>query len=56
MGKKGKGGAKGGKNSIMNGRALFQYNPELFKDGEGAEDEPTTAKDEESKQADDDNN
>jgi len=25
-----------GKNSIMNGRALFTYNPELFKDDENA--------------------
>ena len=25
-----------GKNSIMNGRALFTYNPELFKDDDGA--------------------
>lgn len=32
LGKKGKGG--GGKNSILNGRALFQYNPDLFKDGD----------------------
>jgi hypothetical protein len=27
-----------GKNSIMNGRALFQYNPDLFKDDENAVD------------------
>lgn len=27
-----------GKNSVMNGRALFSYNPELFKDAEGATD------------------
>ena len=25
-----------GKNSIMNGRALFSYNPDLFRDDEGA--------------------
>jgi hypothetical protein len=27
-----------GKNSIMNGRALFTYNPDLFKDDENAVD------------------
>jgi len=52
MGKKNK-GAKGGKNSIMNGRALFSYNPNLFKDDEGI-DEPIKAKDEEEKQGSDD--
>ena len=31
-------GAAGGKNSIMNGRALFQYNPDLFRDDDGAAD------------------
>lgn len=50
MGKKKTGGG-GGKNSIMNGRALFQYNPDLFKDHD--EDTTatttTTAKDEEEK-------
>ena len=56
MGKKGKGG--GGKNSILNGRALFSYNPDLFKDGDDAEGESADtsgapAKDEEEKQADD---
>ena len=41
-GKVKKGGAKGaGKNSIMNGRALFTYNPDLFKDDENAADEKT---------------
>lgn len=55
MGKKGKkGGGGGGKNSIMNGRALFSYNPDLFVDDEGQNDEPTNAKDEEEKQADED--
>ena len=29
-----KGKLEGGKNSIMNGRALFQYNPDLFKEAE----------------------
>jgi len=47
-----KGGAGGGKNSIMNGRALFSYNPDLFVDDEGENDAPTNAKDEEEKQAD----
>ncbi len=28
--------AQKGKNSIMNGRALFTYNPDLFEDEEGA--------------------
>jgi hypothetical protein len=28
--------ASKGKNSIMNGRALFSYNPDLFKDDENA--------------------
>lgn len=32
LGKKGKQG--GGKNSILNGRALFQYNPDLFKEAD----------------------
>jgi hypothetical protein len=55
MGKKGKGhAAKGGKNSVMNGRALFQFNPDLFVDDEGGTAGPTTSKNEESKQADDD--
>lgn len=61
LGKKGKGG--GGKNSILNGRALFQYNPDLFKDdNEGSTEQskasednaPKLAKDEEEKEADDD--
>lgn len=30
MGKK----KQGGKNSVLNGRALFTFNPDLFKDGE----------------------
>ena len=60
LGKKGKGG--GGKHSILNGRALFQYNPDLFKDNEddgsteqskASEQAPTLSKDEEEKQADD---
>ena len=58
MGKK----KQGGKNSILNGRALFQFNPDLFKDGDDgtvdssatADKAPTLAKDEEEKQADDD--
>ena len=56
MGKKGKkSGGGGGKNSIMNGRALFTYNPDLFKDDDGdGDDGPTNAKNEEEKQADDD--
>ena len=29
----------GGKNSIMNGRALFTYNPDLFVDDENAVDD-----------------
>lgn len=33
--------ASKGKNSIMNGRALFQYNPDLFKDDENAADANT---------------
>lgn len=48
MGKKNK-AAKGGKNSVMNGRALFSYNPNLFKDDEGEDEGPTKAKDEEEK-------
>lgn len=58
LGKKGKGG--GGKNSILNGRALFQYNPDLFKDGDddgsAAQSKASAqapAKAEEEKQADD---
>ena len=51
MGKK-KCGGGGGKNSIMNGRALFQYNPDLFKDDE-VEEAPTTKKEEEEKTGDD---
>lgn len=36
---KGKGGTGGGKrNNIMSGRALFAYNPDLFKDDENAGD------------------
>lgn len=31
-------GGGGAKNSIMNGRALFQYNPDLFRDADGAAD------------------
>lgn len=31
--------ASKGKNSIMNGRALFSYNPELFKDDDDATEE-----------------
>jgi len=31
-------GGGGGKNSIMNGRALFSYNPDLFTDADGAAD------------------
>lgn len=55
MGKKGKKAGGGGKNSIMNGRALFSYNPDLFKDDQGDDDVgPTNAKDEEEKQADED--
>lgn len=58
MGKK----KQGGKNSILNGRALFQFNPDLFKDGDETVDSsaagdtkaPILAKDEEEKQADDD--
>ena len=38
MGKKKGAGAKGGKNSVMNGRALFQYDPNLFKDDDDAND------------------
>jgi hypothetical protein len=34
---KGKGGTGGGKrNNILSGRALFAYNPDLFKDDENA--------------------
>jgi hypothetical protein len=33
LGKKGKSGGAG-KNSILNGRALFTFNPELFKDND----------------------
>ena len=56
MGKKKGAGAKGGKNSVMNGRALFQYNPDLFKDedNEGEAEGPTQAKDEEEKEQADD--
>ena len=39
MGKKKGGGGGNAKNSILNGRALFQYNPDLFKDGDGGDDE-----------------
>lgn len=35
---KAKGKAAKGKNSIMSGRALFTYNPDLFKDDENAAD------------------
>lgn len=62
LGKKGN-KAGGGKNSILNGRALFQFNPELFKDnedggaeqskGSAAEKAPALAKAEEEKVADD---
>ena len=31
-------GGGASKNSIMNGRALFQYNPDLFRDADGAAD------------------
>ena len=31
-------GGGAGKNSIMNGRALFSYNPDLFTDADGAAD------------------
>ena len=51
--KKGAGTKGGGKNSIMNGRALFQYNPDLFKDDDNANIDdtgPTEAKDEEEKE------
>ena len=42
-----------GKNSIMNGRALFAYNPELFKDDDIAvESQPQPEANEESKQED----
>jgi len=55
LGKKGKGGGGKGK-SILNGRALFTYNPDLFKDDDaGAEAElakVSGAKDEEEKEAD----
>lgn len=54
MGGKKKGGGGGGKNSIMNGRALFTFNPDLFKDNDMEVAKPTTAKDEEEKQAEDD--
>lgn len=38
-----------GKNSIMNGRALFTYNPEMFKDDDAAVGADDLKKDEESK-------
>lgn len=33
-----KGGVSGGKNSLLNGRALFTYNKDLFQDDENAAD------------------
>ena len=58
MGKK----KQGGKNSVLNGRALFTFNPDLFKDGDdetgadtskAASSDQAPGKDEEEKQADD---
>ena len=53
MGKKRGGGGAAGKNSVLNGRALFQYNPEeptLNGDATG----PTQANNEEEKEGDGD--
>ena len=47
--------AKKGKNSIMNGRALFNYNPDAFKDDENAADIEFEEEKEESKTNDDNN-
>lgn len=64
MGKKRGGGGAAGKNSVLNGRALFQYNPDLFKEGDGGDAEeptlngdgtgPTQANNEEEKEGDGD--
>jgi|DEB0MinimDraft_12_1074336.scaffolds.fasta_scaffold58615_1 hypothetical protein len=42
-----------GKNSIMNGRALFSYQPDLFKDDENAVDEKLVKADVEESKVDD---
>jgi hypothetical protein len=43
-----------GKQSVMNGRALFTYNPDLFQDNEEATDDVPTKKMEEESKVDED--